>query len=329
MEHSAREICGQPPARPGPSARRSRTATRLFATAAVVLLWGAASGCDSSVDLDVPGSDPQLAAYSFFNPDSSWSVAVYRTVGLGEAVPTEALAVEGATVTVTTGSEVDTLEAASPGRYTYPSSSPVVGAEYAVEVAAPGFPPVRARDRVPARPDVSLQWERLEEEDASVPQANVRLSLTLRDVPGTNYYRIGVYRYVPPELQQEGIAWKPAFFSSTDPALRSSPATVGGLVLEGEQESFRVAYLNDELFDGDVRTFTLDTAFFLSGPNAALPPVRVVVTSMSTPYFEYHRRLELQRLNDDDPLADPVGLYTNVEGGVGVFGAYANTTRSF
>jgi hypothetical protein len=294
-----------------------------------VILWGTASGCDSSVDLDVQGGDPQLAVYSFFNPDSSWSVAVYRTVGLGEAVPTEALAVEGATVTVTAEGRTDTLRATSAGRYTFPLASPIGGTEYAVEVAAPGFPIARARDRVPARPDVSLQWERLVEEDASVPQANVRLSLTLRDVPGPNYYRIGVYYYVPPELQQEGIAWKPAFFSSTDPALRSSPATVGGLVLEGEQESLRVAYLNDDLFDGDARTLTLNTTFFLSGPNAPLPPVRVVVTSMSTSYFEYHRRLELQRLNDDDPLADPVGLYTNVEGGVGVFGAYANTTRSF
>lgn len=285
-------------------------------------MWGA--GCDSLIDLNVQGGDPQPAVYGFFNPDSAWTVSVYRTAGLAEAVPAEALAIEGATVTVTSEDRVDTLQAVAPGRYAQPSAGPTVGAEYVLDIAAPGFPPVRARDRVPERPDASLQWERV---DAERPdQAGFRLSLTLRDAPGPHYYRIGVYWYVPPDRRLDGIAWKPTSFTSSDPVLRSSPATVGGLVLEGEQRSFDVAYLNDALFDGEARTFTLDAVVYLDRPGAPLPEMRVVVTSMSAAYFEYHRRLELQRLNDDDPLADPVGLYTNVEGGVGIFGAYANAT---
>ena len=48
---------------------------------------------------------------------------------------------------------------------------------------------------------------------------------------------------------------------------------------------------------------------------------------MSKDYFEYHRSLEhqYQYWSTGDPLASPVDVYSNVAGGYGVFGGYANS----
>ncbi len=282
------------------------------------------AGCDGTVRLDVGSAEPKLAVYAFPNPDSTWDVTVYRTARLGEATTAEELALESATVTVMGGGSVDTLRAAAPGRYIH-ASIPTVGTEYTLTVSSTGLGTAAARAPVPKRPEVVVKAEQLGSDGF---EERVRLRITLSDESGLNYYRIGVYEFVPPDLRQGGIAWRPAFFESDDPSLRSSAATVGGVELEGERGAFRIAYLGDDLFEGETRIIELITAFDASGPDPSLPEVRVVVSALSPAYLEYHRRLDLQRLNDDDPLADPVALFNNVEGGVGVLGPYANTVTS-
>lgn len=112
--------------------------------------------------------------------------------------------------------------------------------------------------------------------------------------------------------------------TGSDPALRDSPATVGGISLEGERSSYAAAYFDDALFDGEPRTFTFDANLTVSA-YAPLPETHLVVTSMSEEYFEYHRHLDLQRRTNEDPLGDPTDLYSNVEDGTGVFSGYAST----
>ena len=91
--------------------------------------------------------------------------------------------------------------------------------------------------------------------------------------------------------------------------------------------SFAYAYLSDASFDGESRTISLDSQLFLPRSDSPLPPIGVVVGSMSADYFQYHRSLARQERSGGDPFADPVGLYSNVTGGVGVLGGYASTRR--
>jgi hypothetical protein len=54
--------------------------------------------------------------------------------------------------------------------------------------------------------------------------------------------------------------------------------------------------------------------------------IRIFLLNTDVHYYEYHRR----RLNyyGDDPFSEPFQQYTNMEGGLGVFGAYRKTVRS-
>lgn len=44
-------------------------------------------------------------------------------------------------------------------------------------------------------------------------------------------------------------------------------------------------------------------------------------------YFLYHRSVRNASYSQDNPFAEPVLVYTNVEGGLGVFAAYNRTTQ--
>ncbi|MBD0254725.1 MAG: DUF4249 family protein, partial [Cytophagales bacterium] len=76
----------------------------------------------------------------------------------------------------------------------------------------------------------------------------------------------------------------------------------------------------------------LDGAQF-SSPETSFPVVRDYHDSVTLyayllhtdrAYFEYHRTLRANA--DSNPFAEPVLLYSNVEGGLGVFAAFNRTT---
>ena len=143
-----------------------------------------------------------------------------------------------------------------------------------------------------------------------------------RGPPGPTYYAIGLYRPADPDFQ--GVNWSAVGFESEDPILRTSPADVGGIDLEGEPVGFSRAYFDDRTFDGERGAIRIEVPVRFGG---APRDVHVVVTAMSPEHFRYHRHLALQGRGVEDVLSEPAGLYTNIEGGVGIFAAYANTVQ--
>ncbi len=287
----------------------------LWVPIVAVLSFGA--GCETVVDLDIPSYEPRLAVYGFFSPDNAWDITLYRSAAPAEAVAAEDLVIADAVVVVSGQQGRDTLQAVAPGRYRS-SLKPSVGEEYGLEIEAPGFDPVRALGSTPERPQVGTP--RIDPIGTDIFTKRFRIVFTVDDPTGANYYRVGLFR----DASHHGREWSPISFSSTDPAFRYSPDLVGALDLEGGHGHYQIAYFNDDLFEGGSRTFELFVDLYLTGRGNAIPPADLVVTSMSESYFEYHRTLELQRYNHGDPLAEPVGLFSNIEGGVGVFGGYAN-----
>ena len=281
-------------------------------------------GCDAAADLHLTSAEPVLAPYAFFNPDSALAVSLYRTARLNEPADGASLVVEGAEVVVRSAEGIDTLLYVGGGRYEQQGfAGATSGASYTLDVSAQGFTPVQANVRVPERPTFSAESERLVTDES---EARVAVTVTLEDSPTTSYYWMGVYGlYDFGEFG--GLRWAAVPFSSADPALRRSIANVGGVELEEAGDPFGVAYFADEDFVDRERTFSLEAQVSLPRSNGPVPALRVVVTAMDEAFFEHHRRLELQRLSDEDPLADPVGLYSNVEGGAGVLGGYAQVAR--
>ena len=292
--------------------------------------WGAAAiwigaaalglaGCDGGATIGVEEEPPRIAAYGFFGPEEPWEVHVYRSVGAAAPVSLEEAAVVQATVVVSGGGRRDTLRQSDPGVYTMDGPGPEPGVEYRLDVSAPGLPSIEAGDRVPAPPAVRVRSEITVGLEGPYDDryATVRAHISLDDAPGPNYYLVRLSRY----SERDG-RWRLSGFTSPAPYLRGSAGSVGALFLEGEQGDFDTGYFNDDLFDGASNELEITAGFYLGSED--VPPMRLVLTSMSPAYFEYHRRLDLQRLNAEDPFADPVDLFSNVVGGHGIFGAYSN-----
>jgi hypothetical protein len=279
-----------------------------------------ALGCEGLVEVDAQERAHQLAVYAFPSPDAPLSVRVSRTAGASERLePGELLAVEGARVTAEIDGARYVLVEATPGVFTT-AVIPRVGDVVRVEADAPGFEPVRGETTIPERPRFAL-------EDITTTFARTVLlanfDLVVRDRSGPDWYRFGIFTPRPPGTPGDGGPWIAASLASTDPLLRASPGLVGTVDVEYTASTYDTAWFSDSGFEDRTRRFPIRAEIFVGDK-----PPDVVLTAMTREYFEYHRTLELQGRFDEDPLADPVDVFTNVEGGVGAVAGYANTVAS-
>ena len=281
---------------------------RRFASLLIAASISLAIGCQTVVDVDLAEFEPRLAAFGFISPDSIWNVLLYRNASMQQPVKAPQLLVAGAQVAVSGKDGRVVLEEDSAGYYTH-DGLPEVGQTYVLEVQATGYPDIRAEGHVPPRPSVEVTLM-----DVEYGRRENRIEFSLDDPAGENFYRVGLFSL-------HGDEWSTIGFSTTDPAIKFSPDLVGVINLDDDLTTFNVGWFGDELFEGTSRTIALDFRHYV---NPFDFPV-LVVTSMSKDYFEYHRTLELQYWNSGDPFTSPVDVYSNVTGGSGVFGGYANT----
>lgn len=293
-----------------------------IAPLSLVALLAALTSCKSVVDIEVPAQPPALALYSFINPDESIQVDVYRTAGMDEPATTDALRVTDALVTVVSQARRDTLFFSSEDQGYRGGPFPAPGETYRVEVSRPGFVDVHAESTVPARPPITVRTRKVGQDEQN---AQYEIALSIDDPVGEHYYRIGCYAFIPPDERFRDTEWQEVFFSSPDLILRENPADVGGQRLESQPQVVGTVYVSDATFEGTTKQFMLH----VDVQEWELPfQAKLVVTSMGKDYFAYHRDLELQRRNTDDPFAEPVALFSNVDNGEGILGSYANTTAN-
>ena len=272
------------------------------------------TSCETTVDADITTYEPRLALYGFPNPDSAWSILLYRTAAPYELVTEEQLRVSDAHIVVSGKRGRNVLQVAALGHYIH-VSWPLAGEEFLLGAEASGYPPIRAQGHVPERPQVDTTS--LVSLGREGNEFLYRIVLTLDDPAGVNFYRLGLYERSA-DLESY---WRTIKFESTDPALRPSPDLVGALSLDELASGYRIAWFGDEQFEGDRRTIELDIRFFHDVPDSAV----LVLSSMSEDYFEYHRTLEQQSISFNDVLAAPTEVFSNVENGVGIVGGYANS----
>ena len=85
-------------------------------------------------------------------------------------------------------------------------------------------------------------------------------------------------------------------------------------------------YFSDDYFNGAHYSFDFTIGSFFGGERVG--PMRYVLESITPEYYKYLTSLRLQQDRADDPFAQPVQVFTNVEGGVGIFSGLAISDRS-
>lgn len=298
----------------------------------LALLLLVAVGCESTVDVDVPEHEPQLVVNSLFANDQRWIVEVSRSTGAFERADLDAprFTVDDATVTVTTPdgapaelSYTDTLSYEQliggrlpvAGAYTVLDQRPAPGQPYTVRVEADGFAPVEATSRIPTpiEATVSSAARRVPDPFVDPPTVEQERTITLRipDPPGEdNYYWVRI-------AQIGRVSSREVRFTTRDRSITSDAPTE--LDDNGEVTLSR-AHFADALFDGRTHEIDLVVEEFVSpdSEDSPLPYFIVEFGVLSEDLYDYLVSVRTFDETDENPFAEPVNLFSNVEPGYGL-----------
>ena len=292
----------------------------------------ALSACTQVIEPDLPEHPPRLVLHAFFTSDGAWTAHVGRSFGILEpqSVPGRR-AVADAEVELLAGDrvagELEFNDAAQV--YVFGDSALQAGETYSLQVSAPGFAPIRATDTVPKPVQTSILSYRTSSRPGSETTRDYSIKLEIQDPPGeANYYQISMYRI----YTGRGASRSEVYLSTKDPSILADNSVDGSPFEEGNFEG-SAPYFRDTLFEGRAHEIELSTDFdseiqlagdFDSEPD--LSGMYLQVLHISEAYYEYLKSARLHDFTRDNPFAEPLNVYGNVENGYGIFAGYSSRT---
>lgn len=309
----------------------------------ILFLLAAITGCETVVDVNLPDQEPEVVVNSVVRPDSSFWVEVSHTSPISTGI--DIYPVKGAVVKVVennSGEHILNLVEVWGGElighvnekkvyYRSDSLIPQIGNDYHIEVRAPGYETAIARpQKIPARPEVAISDFQYRVDNSFIigpfgPDGyRFDVEFEISDDPDReNFYNLAVYEKIG--------EWTPKVFSTDDVALVSH---FEDEILEGKtpvRETFgHYASFDDRLFNGKTKKIRIRIQHSFFEEDSKL--LRFELSSITSDLYEYHKSLResgnrVQVNNVSLPLSEPVRIFTNIEEGYGIFGAY--TPRTF
>lgn len=260
------------------------------------------ASCEKVVtDVDIPDTPSKLVVFAFISPeDTLISIKVGQSAPVyGERITTRDIS--NATVVMSSGgTSVTAIQNMGFNGYTIPASAlPIVaGGTYKLDVSTPDGRRVTATCTVPTAPVVIDAAEYLKRPSPDNPGSNeYRLLCKWADQPGVkNYYRL--------DVNMVG-----AFVSDNDTIFRYSEMQKG--------------VTDDAGADGQQQSLLFDQVDFYDNSDNYALEYTLLVTDKG--YYDYHE--SRFRYTGDDPFSEPVIVKSNIEGGLGCFGAYIRTVK--
>ena len=311
-----------------------------------LLLVLAACERESVVDIDLPDHEPQLSVASYFNPDSTWWLRLSGSAGMEEEGPlpyvpdaTVEVFQDGALLSRLTRQAAEEWNLRDAGAFyrAADGSRPVPGRAYTVRVAAPGYDPVEATDRVPEPVPVLassfLDSVSVRSEGDGSQQVVGEYRITFSDPPDRrNYYHLAIYKIlVDYDAQGRVVAeYRHAEGPRVDVNVDlkqnviSDPGGFAGGALDDPFPFHHQLVFDDVTFDGQeyelvIRVVTRQ----VDEPPVPLSGKHLIVFSTTSEALYQHERTRiLQETVQNNPFAEPVLVSGNVDGGFGIFAGY-------
>lgn len=314
--------------------------------------------CESTVEVEIPRSNAEPVLNAFFNPDSVWSVELSknryildnnRFEGLPEAV------VEiwqgDQLVTELPYQRYDALKGQS--IYRAANAYPEAGSFYTIRVEHPDYSTLVASSQVPSPPQIiSASLDVLDvRQDPSLSSNKVAYGLTLRldDPPENNFYSLSlILRY-----EQFGAidinGNDSLLLKETDllVSIQSDNPVVDNVFGNYRDELlFRDVSFNGQQYEMKIYgAFEVDDPRYLqlfgegaalnenaydkegnivrqAGDIVGLNTLNVILRNTTEEYYNYNYTRDLQASVENNPFAQPVQVFDNIEGGLGVFAGY-------
>ncbi|MCY4171037.1 MAG: DUF4249 family protein [Bacteroidetes bacterium] len=302
------------------------------------------SACESTIDINSPDDyTSSLAIRGEFNPDSIWSVEISQSLPLNSSLPIEEYQIKDATVTIKGESgRQETLIHTKNGVYLSElGTRPIIGEEYRLDVSSPGFASVYAISHAPMLKSTFLDLQDVSIGSQELPIYRIRFSVT--DLSGRSFYQLLVYQVFRSCLDDDDSVdlfdnpdGVPALylirFDSSDPSLFDSFTSLDRPPVPFNQYygTFFTGYFSDKLFENETREFEIFTRPpYISEIDSDIY-FKIVVTSLNEDLVLWSRSITIQDdyLTGTDPilLGTPTNVYSNIQGGLGIFSGSTNHT---
>jgi hypothetical protein len=278
------------------------------------------SGCESTVtNIELPATNQKLVVISFISPsDSIISAVITNTEPLyGPAKKNEDKFVRNASVTITDGITSAGL-IYNPTSRAYEALAEVLNIQpqktYTLTVSTPDGRKATAMCSVPRVrvESATITLDSLGKTYQGQTGATWYLDAQWPHVPGADYYRLAV-------------SVKSTFISANNTTYYNEIANYGEL---------RSSYINVQEKTANLYSFKKMPVYLyhddLNAPGngdknrTTSATVHIMVTSPE--YYRYHMSLEKY---SEGVFSEPSQLYTNIEGGLGVFAAYTSYKKHF
>ena len=264
------------------------------------------SSCVKDADIELPNADPMLVVSSFISPqDSLVQVAVSLSSPLysNHIASTKFTPLLNASVIINNGVNDYHLEYNNKlERYVMDTVKLkiVAGTTYYLYVRSPEGKLASAITTVPVK-NTSLQYAVAKD---PVDATKYTLQASWKDPAATTDYYIFDVRYT-------------SFFLYTGYSSIFGPFTDTIKTWDGG-----TYYVKDNQNNGGA--FNRNETFIYNP--AKKDTVYTTLTTISEEYFDYQDKLNLAYQSMSTPFSEPVQMYTNVKGGLGIFASY-NTNR--
>ena len=215
-----------------------------------------------------------------------------------------------------------------PGNYWSKSVFPLPGNEYKIVVKAPGFPDATATTTIPN----PIKIERIDTSRIILPDSlsrympsNVCLICNIEFTdPGneTNYYLFNIWKTPGNGSYDMG-------FDCQDPIVEEKIPCIGSARLEGI--AFTDKIINGQKYSLTVKIYGANIGKpFWNGdsPDNHKKAIYFKLCSITKECFKYIQTLNQYNKDYDNPLANPVLVYSNVTGGYGIFTGAGVSTDS-
>ncbi len=301
--------------------------------ASSLLLQSCQNFFSQTLDTDPPPYDKAMVFHELVSRDAKGiRLALSRNYGVFDPIKNDSVfLVRGAQIEWWENGQkiINLLPISADSSFVYAAQFPAPlkeGNNYEIRVSHPDFETVVARQQVPLQisplQNVKLDREIVKDEYGSPIS---ELSFTIKDDPAVeNYYEIslGGIAYVLEYLGTDPngnylydtIEYETVLFFET---------TFDPNITEGYANA-RV--FTDQFFNGNEYKFIGRFRPYNFGSNLAdTSAYNLRVRSVSKEYYQWSVSAYKQSYNQDNPFAEPVSVYSNLEKGLGIFGMFSET----
>lgn len=278
--------------------------------------------CTKEVKMKLPKHEPKIVVNCIFNTDTNIVVYLHKSSGMFDnATPW----IDNATIKLYKNNLfIGQMEYDQMGLYV----SDIIAnenSEYRIEVFCEGFDMVNSVDFMPQKPffiGAVFRDSIYIEAEGKYPISQVKI--TLEDDPNiNNYYEV--------KLQTKQINGS----SSNNVHVVNLRKNADAVLLNENMFDYypKTILFSDKLFNGKTQVITIDygCSVINLGYNGNILPydydLIVHVRSVSENYFNYKKTLYKHLFNQESDVwngsGDPVQMFTNIQGGYGIFSAYS------